>query len=243
MEKQFELAANSFEKAAQCENTPYQVANNLKEAAMCCKKNDMCDKKAIELMTNAQEKFVEIGNFNKVAVCQYEIAEIYRERQDIDEACIFYKKAYETHLLNDNPINACKYFDKFIDCLITEKKYSEACSALEEWINCNKNYNLSYKVDNNLFKAILCKMGYMDIEDTIEDVKYIEEQMLPDIINQKSHQYILLDTLIQGIKDLEEEEICRAACIYSDLKHMDDWMVTLLLNIKIKIRELNNDMR
>ncbi|SOV11609.1 SNAP protein (soluble N-ethylmaleimide-sensitive factor attachment protein), putative [Plasmodium sp. DRC-Itaito] len=245
----YNLAANKYKlshkwKEASCcilknallhkkNNETSYCANAYLEAGNIAKKYDKME--AIKHIEEAVNMYATIGRFSNCGKCEKNIAEIYEDLYDFDNASKYYKKA-------------AYYFE------MDEYSKSVYTQCIVKYAELNSQYNHEYEDAISIFekeaekalKSTLLQYGARDyyikagilhivIGDLVNAKISIDKYCMNDPRFLNSREKKFLDNIIDAVTEQNVEEFEEIVHEYDRITKLDNWKVHFLYKIKSKL--------
>ncbi|CAN4095074.1 unnamed protein product [Withania somnifera] len=249
----FDKAANSFKlakswdqagavyvKLASCHlklDSKHEAAGAYANAAHCYKKTNT--REAISCLEQAVHMFLDIGRLNMSARYYKEIAELYEQEQNLEQAINYYEKAADLFQSEDVTTSANQCKQKIAEFSARVEKYQRAIEIFEEIAR--------HSISNNLLKYGV--RGHLRM---LVYANFVEVMLL----RLTTHWSDELDPTFSGTREckllvdlaasIDEEDVAKfTGCLkeYDSMTKLDEWRTTLLLKVKeaLKAKELEED--
>jgi len=230
MSKKYDEAGKAFIKAGECHlklHDKYNAANNYINAANSFKKVNISE--TIKLLKLAVELFADDGKLSQVARYTKEIASIYEEEKDMEEAITFYQKAID-YYESENDIRTTNHcLLKVADYWALNAKSEQAIELYERIINTSLNNTMKWFVKDYILKCCLCHLvtgDYVGVRKTID--KYSE--LYPSFTSQR--EYKLLLNILTCCENNNLTDFTNELQEYDEIQKLDLWMISILTKIK-----------
>jgi len=233
--KQWEKAAYAFVSAAECfakVDSNYEAADHFSNAAACFKKFTPLE--AIPYLLKAVDILTSEGRLSQASRKKIEIAEIYEEEKMLKEALSSYEDA-ASFLEGENAShseNRCLL--KVASLSIQLEDYVKAIQLLEKVASESLNGLARYSVKNHFLLAGVCCLAlgdYVKARRTIENYKNMD----PSFSEQRACKF--LEDALEACENGDVDQFTSAVYAFDSMSCMDPIMVTLLLKIKIHLKE------
>ncbi|XP_009618529.1 alpha-soluble NSF attachment protein [Nicotiana tabacum] len=240
--KSWDQAGAVYVKVANCYlklDSKHEAAGAYANAAHCYKKTNT--REAISCLEQAVHMFLDIGRLNMSARYYKEIAELYEQEQNLEQAIIYYEKAADLFQSEDVTTSANQCKQKIAQFSAELEKYQRAIEIFEEIARHSVNNNLlKYGVRGHLLNAGICQLCKGDVV----------------AINNALERYQELDPTFSGTREckllvdlaaaIDEEDVAKftgSVKEYDSMTKLDALRTTLLLRVKeaLKAKELEED--
>ncbi|XP_075081815.1 alpha-soluble NSF attachment protein [Nicotiana tabacum] len=240
--KSWDQAGAVYVKVANCHlrlDSKHEAAGAYANAAHCYKKTNT--REAISCLEQAVHMFLDIGRLNMSARYYKEIAELYEQEQNLEQAIIYYEKAADLFQSEDVTTSANQCKQKIAQFSAELEKYQRAIEIFEEIARHSVNNNLlKYGVRGHLLNAGICQLCKGDVV----------------AINNALERYQELDPTFSGTREckllvdlaaaIDEEDVAKftgSVKEYDSMTKLDALRTTLLLRVKeaLKAKELEED--
>uniref|UniRef100_A0A0V0HNA4 Putative alpha-soluble NSF attachment protein-like n=1 Tax=Solanum chacoense TaxID=4108 RepID=A0A0V0HNA4_SOLCH len=240
--KSWDRAGAVYVKLASCHlklDSKHEAAGAYANAAHCYKKTNI--REAISCLEQAVHMFLDIGRLNMSARYYKEIAELYEQEQNLEQAITYYEKAADLFQSEDVTTTANQCKQKIAEFSAKLEKYQRAIEIFEEIARHSITNNLlKYGVRGHLLNAGICQLCRGDVV----------------AINNALERYQELDPTFSGTREckllvdleaaIDEEDVAKfTGCLkeYDSMTKLDEWRTTHLLRVKeaLKAKELEED--
>jgi len=219
----------------------YEAATVFIDAANCYKQASM-KQETTDCINEAISLFTEAGKFATVAKYEKEIAEVFEENADFENACAHYQTAAEYFGSEDQKSSANQCVVKLAHLKATMEKYDEAIEDFERAASAAVDDRLlKWGAKEYLFKSLMCYMAKMDGEE--EDLSEVRNK-ISEYKDMDVHFGDSLECkLIEKLTDACEQKDVKAYTInlrdFDKIQKLDTWKTTIFLKIKDKIKEVD----
>ncbi|CAK9135860.1 unnamed protein product [Ilex paraguariensis] len=240
--KSWDQAGAVYVKLANCHlklDSKHEAANAYADAAHCYKKTNT--KESISCLEQAVNLFLDIGRLNMSARYYKEIAELYEQDQNLEQAIVYYEKATDLFQSEDVTTSANQCKQKIAQFAAQLERYQKAIEIYEEIARQSLSNNLlKYGVKGHLLNAGICQLCKGDVVAVTNALERYQEL---DPTFSGTREYKLLADLAAAI---DEEDVARftdAVKEFDSMTQLDAWKTTLLLRVKesLKAKELEED--
>ncbi|GJW93531.1 alpha-soluble NSF attachment protein-like protein [Tanacetum coccineum] len=240
--KSWDKAGAVYVKLAECYlklDSKHEAANAFANAGHCYKKTNATE--CISRLEQALDIFMEIGRLSMSARYCKEIAELYEQTQNLDQAMVYFDKAADLYQGEEvsSSANQCKL--KIAQYAAELEQYPRAIEIFEDIAKQSLNNNLlKYGVKGHLLNASICQLCKGDIV-AITNALNKYQDMDPTFAG--SREYRLLADLADSIDDEDVEKFTDAIKDFDSVTKLDAWKTTLLLRVKemLKAKEMEED--
>jgi alpha-soluble NSF attachment protein len=235
-------AGQAFEKAAEVQQTrlnePDDMANTLTEAFKVYRKDSPQD--AARVLTTAIGHYTSKGNFRRAATHQQNLAEVYEmEIGDQKKALAAYETAAQWYESDNAEALANKLYLKVADLAALEGDYQNAINKLETVAKTSLNNNLMrWSVKDYFLKAGICHLA---AGDQVATRRALEQYRELDNSFASTRENMLLTDLVGHVEEGDQEGFADKLFQFDQLSKLDKWKTTLLLRVKNKIENLEED--
>ncbi|KAK4343571.1 hypothetical protein RND71_036665 [Anisodus tanguticus] len=240
--KSWDQAGVVYVKLANCHlklDSKHEAANAYADAAHCYKKTNT--KEAISCLEQAVNIFLEIGRLSMSARYYKEVAELYEQDQNLEQAIIFYEKSADLFQSEDVTTTANQCKQKIAEFSAQTEKYQRAIEIFEEIARDSvKNNLLKYGVRGHLLNAGICQLCKGDVVAINNALERYQEL---DPTFSSTREYKLLVDLAAAIDEENIDKFTGVIREYDSMTRLDGWKTTLLLKVKeaVKAKELEED--
>ncbi|KAK4363299.1 hypothetical protein RND71_018540 [Anisodus tanguticus] len=240
--KSWDQAGAVYVKLANCHlklDSKHEAANAYADAAHCYKKSNT--KEAISCLEQAVNMFLDIGRLSMSARYYKEIAGLYEQEQNLEQAVSYYDKAADLFQSEDVTTTADQCKQKVAQFSAQIEKYPRAIEIFEEIARHSVNNNLlKYGVRGHLLNAGICQLCKGDVVAIINALERYQEL---DPTFSGTRECKLLVDLAAAIDEEDVAKFTDAVKEYDSMTQLDAWRTTLLLRVKetLKAKELEED--
>jgi len=229
-------AGRAFMQAAEMcikTNSNHQAANWYVKAANAFRKNG--PKETIMCLDAAINMYTDAGRFHLAAKYQQEVAELFEEQLQLEEAINAYEVAAEYFDGDNSKSQATKCLLKVAEFSAQLEKYARAIEIYEQvGINSLGNNLLKWGARTHFLRAGLCRLAQ---EDSVGAQRAIERYQDLDCSFSSQRECKLLVTLTKAVVDFDVETFTNTVIEYDSLTKLDSWTTTILLRIKNTISD------
>ncbi|KAL3524030.1 hypothetical protein ACH5RR_016864 [Cinchona calisaya] len=240
--KSWDLAGAVYVKLANCHlklDSKHEAANAYAGAAHCYKKTNI--RESISCLEQSVNLFLEIGRLNMSARYYKEIAELYEQEQNLEQAIVYYERATDLFQSEDVNTSANQCRQKIAQFASQLEQYPEAIEIYEDIARQSLNNNLlKYGVKGHLLNAGICQLCKGDVVAINNALERYQEL---DPTFSGTREYRLLADLAAAIDEEDVAMFTDAVKEYDSMTQLDAWKTTLLLRVKeaLKAKELEED--
>ncbi|KAJ8552659.1 hypothetical protein K7X08_020052 [Anisodus acutangulus] len=240
--KSWDQAGAVYVKLANCHlklDSKHEAANAYADAAHCYKKSNA--KEAVSCLEQAVNMFLDIGRLSMSARYYKEIAGLYEQEQNLEQAVSYYEKAADLFQSEDVTTTADQCKQKVAQFSAQIEKYPRAIEIFEEIARHSVNNNLlKYGVRGHLLNAGICQLCKGDVVAIINALERYQEL---DPTFSGTRECKLLVDLAAAIDEEDVAKFTDAVKEYDSMTQLDAWRTTLLLRVKetLKAKELEED--
>ncbi|XP_009784206.1 alpha-soluble NSF attachment protein-like [Nicotiana sylvestris] len=240
--KSWDQAGAVYVKVANCHlrlDSKHEAAGAYANAAHCYKKTNT--REAISCLEQAVHMFLDIGRLNMSARYYKEIAELYEQEQNLEQAIIYYEKAADLFQSEDVTTSANQCKQKIAQFSAELEKYQRAIEIFEEIARHSVNNNLlKYGVRGHLLNAGICQLCKGDVVAINNALERYQEL---DPTFSVTRECKLLVDLAAAIDEEDVAKFTGSVKEYDSMTKLDALRTTLLLRVKeaLKAKELEED--
>ncbi|KAK6932946.1 hypothetical protein RJ641_035840, partial [Dillenia turbinata] len=158
-------AGSTYVKLAGCHlklDSKHEAAQAYADAAHCYKKTTI--KEAISCLGESVNLFLDIGRLNMAARYYKEIAELYEQEQNYDQAIVYYEKSAELFQGEEVTTSANQCLQKVAQFAAQLEQYPKAIEIFENIAQQSLTSNLlKYGVKGHLLNAGICQLCRGDV--------------------------------------------------------------------------------
>jgi len=239
--KSWDEAGEAFERAAECalkQQSPHDTATSYMEAANCYKKTNAT--KSLRCFREVVSLHIDLGRFTQAAKVQKEIGELLEAEGDAAAACDEYQKSVDYYEAEDSNSQASQVLLKIAGLSTTTKDYERAISIYERVaIASLENNLLRFSVKGYLLNAGICRMAAGDPGKSRSDLERYEG-MDASFTTTREGQF--LRALVEAFEALDEDTFTEVIRGFDEVSRLDAQKTTLLLEVKNKIKQQEEDI-
>lgn len=240
--KSWDQAGASYLKLANCYlklDSKHESANAYAEAGHAYKKTS--PKEAISCLEQACNCFLEIGRLNMAARYCKEIAEIYENEQNLEQASVWFEKAADLFQSEEVTTSANQCRLKVAQFAAQLEQYPKAVEIYEDIARQSLNSTLlKYGVKGHLLNAGICHLCKGDV---VAITNALDKYQDLDPTFTGTREYRLLQDLSVAIDEEDIGKFTDAVKEFDSMTPLDAWKTTLLLRVKenLKAKEAEED--
>ncbi|KAH6802243.1 alpha-soluble NSF attachment protein 2 [Perilla frutescens var. frutescens] len=240
--KSWDQAGAVYVKLANCHlklDSKHEAANAYADAAHCYKKSNI--KESISCLEESINLFLEIGRFNLSARYYKEIAELYEQEQNLEQAIVYYDKAADLFQSEEVSTSANQCKQKVAQFAAQLEQYQKAIEIYEEIAEQSLNNNLlKYGVKGHLLNAGICQLCKADF---VAINRALERYQDMDPTFSGTREYRLLADLATALDEEDMAKFTDAVKEFDSMTQLDGLKTTLLLRVKeaLKAKEMEED--
>ncbi|KAL9671879.1 hypothetical protein QQ045_009452 [Rhodiola kirilowii] len=240
--KSWDKAGATYLKLASCHlkmDSKHEAATAFADAGHCYKKTNI--KEAVSCLAQAVNSFLDNGRISMAARYEKEIAELYEQDQNFEQAMEYYEKAADLFQGEDVTTTANQCRQKVAQYAAQVEQYQKAVEIYEDIARQSLNNNLlKYGVKGHLLNAGLCQLCKGDI---VAITNALEGYQDLDPTFSGTREYKLLADIASAV---DEEDVAKFTdCVkeFDSMTQLDAWKTTLLLRVKekLKAKEMEED--
>lgn len=241
VKKDFIKAAECFDKSAKLQEELQnynEVANRYVDIFKCFKENS--PREAINALEKAVEIFLmENGQFRRAANFTMDIAEMYENLCDYENAIKSYQNAGDYYSTDNATALANKSYSKCADLCALHDRFEEGLKHYDFIIKGQQGNSLAqWNLKENLFKSILCVLC---MNDRVETQKRIEN--IPDDNNiwGSSRELILLKFILTCFDQFDSQTYSDQVFEFDQFCKLDNVKTHMLVKIKKNFQDVDED--
>ncbi|KAH6805504.1 alpha-soluble NSF attachment protein 2 [Perilla frutescens var. frutescens] len=240
--KSWDQAGAVYVKLANCHlklDSKHEAANAYADAAHCYKKSNI--KESISCLEESINLFLEIGRFNLSARYYKEIAELYEQEQNLEQAIVYYDKAADLFQSEEVSTSANQCKQKVAQFAAQLEQYQKAIEIYEEIAQQSLSNNLlKYGVKGHLLNAGICQLCKADF---VAINRALERYQDMDPTFSGTREYRLLADLATALDEEDMAKFTDAVKEFDSMTQLDGLKTTLLLRVKeaLKAKEMEED--
>jgi len=234
--KKWDRAGEAFTKAAECHlklQSKHEAAQSYLNAAMCYKKTNITT--AVMCMKQGIEFYTEEGRFSIAAKHQKELAELYEDQSDLENAIAAYQTAADYHEGEGSTSAASSCLLKVALFSAQLERYDKAIELYEQIAAQSIDNNLlKWSVKDYFLRAGLCHLAKGDV---VAAERAVERYMDMDATFSSQRECKFLQELVTACKNYDVEAFTNAVVEYDSISKLDSWKTSILLKIKNSIKD------
>ncbi|KAK6145604.1 hypothetical protein DH2020_022424 [Rehmannia glutinosa] len=240
--KSWDQAGAVYVKLANCHlklDSKHEAANAYADAAHCYKKSNI--KESISCLEQSVNLFLDIGRLNMSARYYKEIAELYEQEQNLEQAIVYYERAADLFQSEDVTTSANQCKQKIAQFAAQLEQYQKSIEIYEEIARQSLNNNLlKYGVKGHLLNAGICQICKGDV---VAINNALEKYQELDPTFSGTREYKLLTDLAAAVDEEDIAKFTAAVKEFDSMTQLDAWKTTLLLRVKeaLKAKEMEED--
>lgn len=241
VQKDGRSAGQTFEKAAACQEqteVKEDAANTYVEAFKSYKQTDPED--AARCLEKAVVSFTSRGQFRRAANYKMDLGGIYEQLDRQSEAVDAYKTAGDWYVQDQASALGNKAYLKVAEISALNGDYGTAIESYDTVAQASMNDNLTkWGLKDHFLRAGLCRLAR---EDVVDADRCIHQYIEWDQGFAQTRECQFLQDLINAVKEGDEEEFSSKAQEFDQFSKLDKWKTTMLLRIKEKIANAEDDL-
>jgi len=234
--KNWECAGNSFLEAATCylRSTygKYNASTSYVHAANCFAKDNKLTN-AIPVMLKGIEILAEDGKFGQAAKYEKEIAEMFEQLVDIDNAMKHYELAADYYENEGSTVTGSTCLLKVAHLAADKKDYHKAIDLFE------KAANACTGLARHSVKEYYLKSGilYLCLGDVVAATNAVDKwtNKVPEFSGTREHKFLV--RLIEAVSNVDVDEFKAAVGEWDSISKLDGWKQGLLMKVMESIDE------
>lgn len=240
--KSWDKAGSLYVKLADCHlklDSKHEAAQAFADAANCYKKTSI--KESISCLERAIESYLDIGRISMAARYQKDIAELYEQEQNLEQAIVYYERAADLFQGEEVTTSANQCKQKVAQYAAQLEQYQKAIEIYEEIARQSlNNHLLKYGVKGHLLNAGICQLCKSDIV-AISNALERYQELDPTFSGTREYKF-----LADMAAAIDEEDVAKFTDVvkeFDSMTQLDAWKTTLLLRVKegVKAKELEED--
>ena len=239
--KSWDEAGAAFEKAAGCNlklQSPQDVASSYQDAGNCYRKTNA--RQALRCFKEVVAVHIDLGRFTMAAKIQKEIGELLEADGDTSGALDEYQKAADYYQAEESHSQANQVLLKVAEIAAGVKDYTRAVEIYEQVAIASLESNLlRFSVKGYLLNAGLCRLAIGEIGSAVNSLERYEGM---DATFAGTREGAFLRSLVGAYEGLDEDAFTDAVRQYDEVSRLDAQKTSLLLAIKTKIKDSQEDI-
>lgn len=236
--KKWDKAGEAFTKAAECHlklQSKHEAAQSYINAAICYKKTNTTITTAVQCMKQGIEFYVEEGRFSIAAKHQKELAELFEEQADLDNAIAAYQTAADFYEGENSASAANQCLLKVALFSAQLERYDKAIELYEQIATQSIDNNLlKWSVKDYFLRAGLCHLAKGDI---VAAEHALERYTDMDATFSSQRECKFLTELVNAVKNCDVEAFTNAVVEFDSISPLDSWKTSILLKVKNSIKD------
>jgi len=236
IEKKWDRAGEAFTKAAECHlklQSKHEAAQSYLSAAMCYKKTNITT--AVQCMKQGIEFYTEEGRFSIAAKHQKELAELYEDQSDLENAIAAYQTAADYHEGEGSTSAASSCLVKVALFSAQLERFDKAIELYEQIATQSIDNNLlKWSVKDYFLRAGLCHLAKGDV---VAAERAVERYLDMDATFSSQRECKFLQELVTACKNYDVEAFTSAVVEFDSISPLDSWKTSILLKIKNSIKD------
>jgi len=234
--KKWDRAGEAFTKAAECHlklQSKHEAAQSYLNAALCYKKTNITS--AVMCMKQGIEFYTEEGRFSIAAKHQKELAELYEDQSDLENAIAAFQTAadYYEGEGSSSASNQCLLKVALFSAQL--ERYDKAIELYEQIASQSVDNNLlKWSVKDYFLRAGLCHLAKGDV---VAAERAVEKYMDMDATFSSQRECKFLQELITACKNYDVDAFTSAVVDFDSISKLDSWKTSILLKVKNSIKE------
>jgi len=236
--KNWEKAGDAFCKAAEVHlklQSKHDAAQSYINASLVYKKVNTAILKSVQCMKQGIEFYTDEGRFSIAAKHQKDLAEIYEDQSDLENAIAAYQAAADFFEGENSSSAANQCLLKVALFSAQLERYDKAIELYEQIATRSIDNNLlKWSVKDYFLRAGLCTLAKGDV---VAAERALEKYTDMDATFASQREYKLLNELVTAMKNYDVEAFTHAVVEYDSVSPLDSWKTSILLKIKNSIKE------
>ncbi|GJW94511.1 alpha-soluble NSF attachment protein-like protein [Tanacetum coccineum] len=226
-----------YVKLAQCHlkasgDSKHEAASAYADAGHAYKKTNT--KECIACLEQSLNLFMENGRLSMSARYCKEIAELYEQEQNLEQAIAYYDKAADLFQGEEVTTSANQCKQKIAQFSAQLEQYQKAIEIFEEVARQSLNSNLlKYGVRGHLLNAGICQLCKGDV---VAITNALERYQELDPTFSGTREYRLLADLAAALDEEDVVKFTDAVKEFDSMTKLDEWKTTLLLRVKLLLK-------
>jgi tetratricopeptide (TPR) repeat protein len=227
LEENWESAGRFYNNAGKISNeSEYYV-----EAGNCYKRVNYIE--AINNFLLAIDIYTNKNRLYQIANCYKEIAKLYEDNNDEENALSFYNNASKYYNSDNMSNNADECLLKVATLLANKDNFKESSAIFEKIGLKSLKGNISYLISKNYFiKSLYCLIATGNLENI---KKKLEEYKIKDQNFKNSRECNFIEKLFKSYEDKNVEEYSKICSSYNNGTPFNSWETKILSKIKSNI--------
>lgn len=234
--KNWDKAGGAFTKAAECHlklQSNHEAAQSYISASLCYKKTNITT--AVMCMKQGIEFYTEQGRFSIAAKHQKELAELYEDQSDLDNAIAAYQTAADFYEGENSSTAANQCLLKVALFSAQLERFDKAIELYEQIAAGSIDNNmLKWSVKDHFLRAGLCHLAKGDV---VAAERAVERYMDMDATFSSQRECKFLQDLVAACKNYDVEAFTNAVVEFDSISKLDSWKTSILLKVKNSIKE------
>ena len=236
---EWQQAGLCFKRAAQCckhLHFDYEASSSFCEAASAYHKAQLSDE-AVACWTDAIQIYIETNRFHQAGKVEDEIGEMYMGLSEHANALSHFQQSIRFYSADTKVSNIAGRIRKKIAMVhVHSGCFAEAS---HEFSIMAKDERIRTLTKDYYFCSILCDLALLRKENLSECVASVRERMRNifscDLSMSNTREFEMVDQVCSGIEMMSTDEIKVAMRTFTEIKRLDDWMISILYGIQMVI--------
>lgn len=234
--KKWDRAGEAFTKAAECHlklQSKHEAAQCYLNAALSYKKTNITS--AVMCMKQGIEFYTEEGRFSIAAKHQKELAELYEDQSDLENAIAAYQTAADYYEGEGQSSASNQCLLKLALFSAQLERYDKAIELYEQIATSSIDNNLlKWSVKDYFLRAGLCHLAKGDV---VAAERAVEKYLDMDATFSSQRECKFLQELVNACKNYDVEAFTNAVVDFDSISKLDSWKTSILLKVKNSIKE------
>lgn len=222
------------------QKNPGDACQMYTEAASCFRKCDM--RRAEVMIQSAIQLNIENNRLGAAAKMEKDWAEALEAENDMENAVLHFKKAYDYFYAEDQPTSALTCLVRVANAYGDMDKFKEAIPLFEQIATQYVTGPLKHQAKEFAVRALLCRLALVTTENWMEasqDCQEAWERYIAQDANlrhtrEQEYCEMLLDSMEEG----DTEKFDDAVATINENRQLDDWKAHVLLTCKNNFEDI-----
>ena len=216
----------------------HEAATALVSAAGVYKKTDTA--RAVTVLQTAADRFVNMGRFSVAAKHMKDMAEMFENDNELEEAIQSYETAAQFYEGENSAAMATKCLLKVALFSAQLERYDRAIEIYTDaGISGTENHLTQFKCKEYFLHAVLCHMATGEFHTARSALERFLD-VDPKFVG--SREAVFAEQLVDACEESDVEAFTLAIVEFDRISKLSHWRTTILLRIKNAIKEDNDDL-
>eukprot|EP01116_Phalansterium_solitarium_P023576 TRINITY_DN8342_c0_g1_i1.p1 TRINITY_DN8342_c0_g1~~TRINITY_DN8342_c0_g1_i1.p1 ORF type:complete len:291 (+),score=91.53 TRINITY_DN8342_c0_g1_i1:177-1049(+) len=237
----YELAAKSFDKSAQCYvklKCKHEAGNQYAAAALCYEKFSVPE--AARVLQLAADLLADDGRHTLSAKHLVSLGDLYDKNQDAEKALEVFQKAAEIYRTESRPTQAAQCNVKAATNMATLEQYEAAHDLFEAVARIAvEDDMLKFSAKDYFLKAGLCYLACADVlgaKHGLDDWRCLD----PTFSAQRECKF--LQDIVDAYQAFDDAKFTKVVHEWEKVTRMNAWMTEMIVRIKLRVSRMETSL-